>query len=122
MGSVFDEVSQLLWPGIERLVLVVVPPVLLIPFVKLNDSWGKEPCEGLKTAENEPETDSEPDVHCDVAAELSSTNNEGNELPEGEHPGEWDDPGDGSVVDFLHEAIVNCLDVGKEPEDAKDPE
>ena len=86
MGSVVDEVSQLLWPGFEWLVLVVVPPGLLVPLVELDDSWCEEPCEGLKTAVRNDEAEREAEVSANVATELSATNDKGNELPEGENP------------------------------------
>ena len=121
--SVIDEVSQLLWPGVWA---IVIPPVLFVPPVKVDDSWGKVPCESLKTASDDQEWDSEADVLPESAAvkrigwiRFSAADDKENEGKEYEKPGDRDDPGDRSVVNLLHDARGLILDVGKEPEDAK---
>ena len=121
-GSVSDEVSELGWPDLWDIILVVVPPVLLLPLVELGGSGGEEPGEGFGASNHDPEEEGDTNVTAHVASILRSTDEEGNEHPEGEHPGEWDHPGNGSVVDFLHDSVLGSLDVGEEPEGAKGTE
>ena len=120
--SVGDEVSKLGWPDLWNVVLVVVPPVLLSPLVELGGSWGQEPRESLATCNKNPEDEGNANISAHVSAGLRSANKEGDEDPDGEHPGEWDHPGNGSVVNFLHDSVLGGLDVGKEPEGAESTE
>ena len=86
---------------------------MLIPLVELDNSWTKEPCKSLKTAKNDHKAETKAEVSANVAPRfLSATDDEGKKGPESEDPGEWDDPGDGSVVDLLEDALVSMLNVG----------
>ena len=116
MGSVVNEFAQLLWPDIGDLILVIVPPVLLIELVELDDSWS-EPVEAEELAATNEDSEAEPVAEtCPFASVLSAADDEGNEGPEEEQPGEASAPGHGSVVDPLEDAVVS-LDVGEEPEE-----
>ena len=115
LDSVVDEITQLFGPGFKHLFAVVVPPLLIVPFVEFNDLWSElEQAEKLEACQNNPETEGIPDVVANLSTDLGATDNEGNPHPESEDPGNWNDPGDGSVVNLLEDAVV-ALDVGEEP-------
>ena len=115
-------VSKLRWPGFWNFVFVIVPPILLLPSVKLSSSWGNEPGEGFHASDNNPESEGNTNISAHLATVLGSSNEEGDENPEGPHPGEWNAPSDSSVVDLLHDSVFALLNVGKEPESSEGSE
>ena len=119
MNSVVDKVSQLRWPVLWCVFLGVVPPFLRVPFVELDQARCLPEGKGLTTSEHDRGEEPVADVLSEFAAILSATNNESDESPESENPGGWNEPGDDSVVELLHDALV---DVGEEPEECCEAE
>ena len=120
--SVCNEVTELGWPDLWDIFSIVVPPVLLTPSVEFGSSWGEVPSKSFASSNEDPEKECNSDVTSHISTNLGSSNKHSNENPKGEDPGEWDNPGDGSVVEFLHDSIFGGLDVGKEPEGAESTE
>ena len=77
------------------------------------------PGEGLTASEEGDPEEPPSEVGANLSAGLSATDDEGEEGPEGEDPGGWDEPGDDSVVDLLHDSLV---DVGEKPEEGGETE
>ena len=110
------------WPDLWYIVLVVVPPVLLVPFVELDGPGSDEPGEGFHASDDNPESEGNTNISAHLATVLGSSNEEGDENPEGPYPGEWNAPSDSSVVDLLHDSVFALLNVGKEPESSEGSE
>ena len=117
--SVVNEVTELGWPVLGCVIGGVVPPFLGVPPVELDHGGCLPPGESFATAEHDHEDEPVEDVLADFATFLSTTNDESEHSPESEDPGGWDEPGDDSVVDLLHDAF---LDVGKAPEEGQEAE
>ena len=109
-------VSKLGWPGFWNFVFVIVPPILLLPSVKLSSSWGNEPGEGFHAGNDYPKSECDSDVTTHISAKLGTSNDKSNENPKRKYPGEWDNPGNSSEVDFLHDSVLALFNISKEPE------
>ena len=122
MASIINEITQLRRPVLGAVLRVPVPPFLFIPSVELDEaSFSDPPGENLEASIEDHHAKSVSHVAIDVATCLSATNHEGNEDPEDEDPADWNEPGERSVIELLHDAVVG-LDVGKEPEEAENSE
>ena len=117
--SVVDEVTELGWPVLWCVLLGVVPPFLGVPSVELDHGGCLPPGEGLASSDTDDVEEPPSEVSANFAASLGAANNGCEESPEAEDPGGWDEPGDDSVVDLLHNAVV---DVGEEPEEGGESE
>ena len=93
---------------------------MLLPSVELSSSWGNEPGEGFHAGNDYPKSECDSDVTPHISAKLGTSNDKSNENPKCKYPGEWDNPGNSSEVDFLHDSVFALFNISKEPEKSKD--